>query len=405
MGPVFKLNVFMIIAAAILVSWKIPDLLTYNIGNVINSKEILIEIDHETRTRFYENLLIGNGCEWMLQQTTCNQTLDRLFSYQELVACSSPNSPRICRSETVSGKPSRIEPLRDDSLPEARIANAAFFDGLELRMSGDESASIENWRIAPEIAAFFVNLGAYELYQAKDYSKAQEALSIASAIDPLLCEASYYNALSLINQVQPSEALEILLSTDISKCREGIRANIYFQRAKILSEAGEYPRAKQEIAEAIILDPSNPQNYLVHADILINTGATHDEIATELNRALDLAPDNIWVYVKLCNFERDEGNLETAIEWCEMAVDSFPQDYLGFHYLGITFLADGKYQNAITSLKKATELNSNSINSWLRLGEAYQNSGDITSALFTYESALKIEPGNKQIQQRIDAIR
>jgi tetratricopeptide (TPR) repeat protein len=68
---------------------------------------------------------------------------------------------------------------------------------------------------------------------------------------------------------------------------------------------------------------------------------------------------------------------------------------------GTKLFKQGKYQEAMTSFKKATAMDPGLIKAWENLGWAYYKSGQIKQALQTWETILKVQPDNQDIREAV----
>jgi tetratricopeptide (TPR) repeat protein len=68
---------------------------------------------------------------------------------------------------------------------------------------------------------------------------------------------------------------------------------------------------------------------------------------------------------------------------------------------GTQYYKRGKYQEAVTSFKKATVIDPRLIMAWENLGWAYYKSSQTNKALKTWETILKVQPSNKDIRKAV----
>lgn len=68
------------------------------------------------------------------------------------------------------------------------------------------------------------------------------------------------------------------------------------------------------------------------------------------------------------------------------------KDYSKHHDLGLKYLIEGDYINAINSINKAIEINSNKADSYYVRGNINQQMGNINEALYDYLTAIEKNP-------------
>jgi tetratricopeptide (TPR) repeat protein/TolB-like protein len=89
--------------------------------------------------------------------------------------------------------------------------------------------------------------------------------------------------------------------------------------------------------------------------------------------------------------KRDSFWANKALEAAKRAqqINPLPETHLA---MGSTYLATGKYEEAVDELKRAVELAPNSDDGYRRLASAYMRSGEKDKAIETYQKAIQIAP-------------
>ncbi len=72
--------------------------------------------------------------------------------------------------------------------------------------------------------------------------------------------------------------------------------------------------------------------------------------------------------------------------------------------IGIAFLVDKKYEQAITPLKKSLLYNDNDAETHLRLGQAYALTSNKEEAIKEYQRAMKLDPKNKDAKKGLEML-
>jgi hypothetical protein len=124
----------------------------------------------------------------------------------------------------------------------------------------------------------------------------------------------------------------------------------------------------------------------------IYVNAQEDKAVERFNALLNLDVErSAYGHEILAIYYRDRGWLnEETKEW-EKALSLVENDrYAG--NLGMNYMQLGKYQEAITMLKKAIQLNPHSAKSYNNLGIAFAYAGEYEEAQKAYEESIKLDP-------------
>lgn len=88
------------------------------------------------------------------------------------------------------------------------------------------------------------------------------------------------------------------------------------------------------------------------------------------------------------------GNLQEAEKIYLEILDETPNEGNTLNFLGFLKFQNNQFNEAISYLKKATELYPNFFEAWFNLALAYKGMGDFADAIFAYKKAIEIEPEN-----------
>jgi len=108
-------------------------------------------------------------------------------------------------------------------------------------------------------------------------------------------------------------------------------------------------------------------------------------------------PNNVRAAVGLMQSLRAMGALEPAREVAEKAIAAKPNDPAIVGEVGKIRLADGQLDDAVTLLKRASDLDPKDWKARSALGVAYDRLGDSKKADEAYQAALKVSPENPAI--------
>lgn len=93
--------------------------------------------------------------------------------------------------------------------------------------------------------------------------------------------------------------------------------------------------------------------------------------------------------------------VDDAIKHFEEATTSFPNDYLGFNYLGIAYAQKGHYNRAIGAFLAAIQLRPNNANLHFNLGLAYKADGLGDQARDQFQQALLVDQNYEKAREAL----
>ncbi|KAK6116626.1 hypothetical protein DH2020_049625 [Rehmannia glutinosa] len=76
-----------------------------------------------------------------------------------------------------------------------------------------------------------------------------------------------------------------------------------------------------------------------------------------------------------------------------------------YNALGVSYIRDGKVEKGIAQFENAVKLQPGYVTAWNNLGDAYEKTKDIKSALRAFEEVLLFDPNNKIARPRRDALK
>ncbi|MFA4831130.1 MAG: hypothetical protein WC862_05045 [Patescibacteria group bacterium] len=162
------------------------------------------------------------------------------------------------------------------------------------------------------------------------------------------------------------------------------------------------------LERALRLEPSNPVLYMSLANARL-LGNDYDGAKTDLEKAIELKPDLLVAYVRLAMIEQLSNNLDGAIAAMERGLP-----YRGLQnaeYLlrtGILYFNrnnTGDYPLSEIAFRRALSLNPNYSDALYALGHLYDITDHKNLALPIFEKVLELNPGNQDVQNRVDSIK
>jgi serine/threonine-protein kinase len=133
-------------------------------------------------------------------------------------------------------------------------------------------------------------------------------------------------------------------------------------------------KGEKEARLAVELDPRYPRARQVLAECL-TTKRLFEEAITEVKRALDLDPLSLHMNAAVTMAYYFSRQYEAAIDYGRRTVEMDPNFFPGYFYLGLTYVEQGQYMDAVNALEKATVLSSNSTLMLAALGAALASWG------------------------------
>ncbi len=155
----------------------------------------------------------------------------------------------------------------------------------------------------------------------------------------------------------------------------------------------DYPGALATLQRRIALDPASDEAYY-YIGLSYKEMKRYPEALTALQQAATLSPDKadrqFWLgilYAQLDSVSEARRSLQRSLE-----IDSTGTfASVALRQLGFYRLLDRDYPEAIRLLDRASQLNDKDVQSWIWLGQAYQNSGNRGKAIEGYRRALALD--------------
>ncbi|KAI3464409.1 hypothetical protein Pfo_021072 [Paulownia fortunei] len=76
-----------------------------------------------------------------------------------------------------------------------------------------------------------------------------------------------------------------------------------------------------------------------------------------------------------------------------------------YNALGVSYIRDGKVEKGIAQFENAVKIQPGYVTAWNNLGDAYEKTNDLKSALRAFEEVLLFDPNNKVARPRRDALK
>lgn len=116
----------------------------------------------------------------------------------------------------------------------------------------------------------------------------------------------------------------------------------------------------------------------------------HDEAIDAYKQAIEIAPEQIFVWNNLGNLCMKIQRNDEAMLAFQKALQHNAKDPIAWNGLGAVYFKIGYLDDAINAFRKAIELAPTLANAWLGLGEAYATVGRDIDAIASYQRALEL---------------
>ncbi len=198
-----------------------------------------------------------------------------------------------------------------------------------------------------------------------------------------------------------------------------LKAQFYFQIAQIYYETGRIDSAIQTARKAIqlldnLVKKSQPPDRIsnsehltflanVHANLALaheDTGQLEQAIA-QYQKALELLPTKPSLHRDIAGIYWKKRRYAEAAPHYKVVIDSDKTDGQTIYRLGLIFLTQGQYTEAVTQFARVIGLDAQHVQAYSALGIAYQKLGNRAGAIRAFEKVLQLEPGNKNVSERI----
>lgn len=153
----------------------------------------------------------------------------------------------------------------------------------------------------------------------------------------------------------------------------------------------DWGRAESEFRMAISLNPANATARQWYADFLSSAGR-HEEAMVEMSRAHESDPLSVSIMAATGNLRYYARQYEQAIEANKRAIEADPEFPPAYLFLSHSYLATGKYAEAVEAQLKYSEFNGEPKSDREALRRAFQQNGIRGAARWRLENFREREP-------------
>ena len=191
--------------------------------------------------------------------------------------------------------------------------------------------------------------------------------------------------LALMNQAQPE-----IVNLGVERYPE-LSSSIFLNGGIAKGKLGKHEEAIADLNRAIELNPDDSQTWLIRGGAKGNLGR-HEEAIADLDRAIELNSDDpsAWRSRGISNGRL--GRYEEAIADLDRAIELNPNDSDARIDRGSANSNLGRYEEAIADLDRATELNSDDPDAWNVKALTMSIRSDFDKATADIDKAMELSP-------------
>lgn len=165
---------------------------------------------------------------------------------------------------------------------------------------------------------------------------------------------------------------------------------------------GEHDQAVSILEDWINFNPTD-KDFKIMGDYALERNDFPNALYWYKHGAL-LFPDNMNLSIKYSELSKQTGNIQRSELDLRHSILENPNDAHFYHLLGLLLFEEGKYSYAKQELLKSIELESNSIWTYIDLGEVYKIQDQAANANKEYRLALGVSPQNSRFDNLIKKI-
>ncbi|HLP88833.1 MAG TPA: tetratricopeptide repeat protein [Nostocaceae cyanobacterium] len=162
-------------------------------------------------------------------------------------------------------------------------------------------------------------------------------------------------------------------------------------RGSIYYLSNEYPKALDDLTEAIKLSP-NEAEYLAHRGETYRLMKKYPEALQDLDKAIELNPKSDWALANRGEIYQLMERYPEALQDLDQAIELNPKDDWALAHRGVTYRLIEKYPEALQDLDQAIELNPKDDWALTNRGFTYRLMERYPEALQDFNQAIEINP-------------
>ena len=166
---------------------------------------------------------------------------------------------------------------------------------------------------------------------------------------------------------------------------------LLYQRGEQYEYLGEFEKALDDFSSALLLEP-NETNYLQARGVLLSSRLGRaEESLDDFSKAASLDPSSAVPHKHLSISHLLLGNLASAYDHAERAIDLDDSDGFSHYCLGRCLLAEKRFHSARTEFEIALKLGPQSARFWNGLSSACLGTGELDKAELYCQNGINLE--------------
>jgi tetratricopeptide (TPR) repeat protein len=158
-----------------------------------------------------------------------------------------------------------------------------------------------------------------------------------------------------------------------------------------LQQAGALPQAEQLFRQILQVAPQQIEVYM-HLATLYRQRGQLDEAAASLEALLRVKPDSYPAYTNLGTLYREAGQMDRAIDCYQQALRINPNFVQAHNNLAVTLANRGRHEEALASYREALRLSPTFAEAHGNLGNLLRERDQFDEALACYDEAIRLNP-------------
>lgn len=171
-------------------------------------------------------------------------------------------------------------------------------------------------------------------------------------------------------------------------------------------DSTEYDVAIGRFEQKIALDPASDEAYY-YMGLSLRQQKRLPEAVDPLSKAAELTPDkadrHFWLAVTFNSLKQDS-LAQAHFRETSALDDSTVIGAISRQQQGYSHLLKKDWTGAIDVLKQSSEISPKQVQTWVWLGQAYQNSGQVGNAMSAYRKALELDPNQRDAKKGVNQL-
>lgn len=180
------------------------------------------------------------------------------------------------------------------------------------------------------------------------------------------------------------------LTQEIAKDADNYK--LYAQRASIYLEQGKLDPAFRDLNKALEINPNDSELYVILSDIYFVMGNKENSVSS-LNKAASLDPESEIPLTKLSELYLLTGEYDKVHYFADKAILKNLDKAEPYYYKGMAFLETGDTANSLLNLKIATNRDTLNFAANMQIGAIYYSDNDSLSEVYL-KRAIRNQPNN-----------